>query len=67
MDVIFYSAHADRGELRRWLTAVRESSKQTPAVHLVHGEPPAQDAFAAQLRTDGYDVDVPERGNRHAF
>jgi metallo-beta-lactamase family protein len=62
-----YSAHADRGELRRWLTAVREASSRKFAVHLVHGEPSAQDEFAGQLRGEGYEVDAPERGSRHAF
>jgi metallo-beta-lactamase family protein len=59
-----YSAHADRGELRRWLDAVRGKSRQAPAVHLVHGEPLAQDALASTLRQDGYTVTTPERGTR---
>jgi metallo-beta-lactamase family protein len=57
-----YSAHGDRHELQRWLDAVRAGNANgaAPAVHLVHGEPEAQDAFAAQLRAAGYpSVDAP--------
>ena len=62
-----YSAHADRGELRRWLNAVRGSSKSALPVHLVHGEPPAQDALAETLRGEGYVVTTPERGSKVAL
>lgn len=62
-----YSAHADRGELRRWLNAVRGSPDRELAVHLVHGEPSAQDTFAKVLRDDGYSVTTPERGTRQTF
>ena len=59
-----YSAHGDRRELARWLGAVRESSPRLQAVALVHGEPDAQDALAAALRSDGYRVEVPRPGDR---
>ena len=51
-----YSAHGDRTELQRWLDTVREGNANAaaPVVHLVHGEPEAQDAFAEQLRGAGY-------------
>ena len=51
-----YSAHGDRTELQGWLDAVRRGNADNaaPAVHLVHGEPEAQDAFAAQLTKAGY-------------
>ncbi len=51
-----YSAHGDRTELQGWLDAVRAGNREetAPAVHLVHGEPEAQDAFAAQLHAAGY-------------
>jgi metallo-beta-lactamase family protein len=62
-----YSAHADRGELRRWIDAVRGNSKRDLPVHLVHGEPEAQDAFAESLRADGYVVTAPERGSTVSF
>jgi len=57
-----YSAHADRSELKRWIDAVRGPTKGKLPVHLVHGEPDAQDAFATTLRADGYDVAIPARG-----
>ncbi len=59
-----YSAHADRNELARWLDAVRATSPALGRVFLVHGEPDAQDAFAAASRGRGYDVVCPEPGAR---
>lgn len=43
------SAHADRGELRRWLAAAPRRPRQ---VWLVHGEPQARAALAEALRLD---------------
>lgn len=57
-----YSAHGDRGELQAWLDSVRAGNRSgaAPVVHLVHGEPEAQDAFALQLKAAGYpDVTTP--------
>ena len=62
-----YSAHADRGELTRWLDAVRASSDGSPPVWLVHGEPPAQEALAARLGERGYRVQIPAPGDRATF
>ena len=59
-----YSAHADRTELARWLGTVRETSPRLGAVHLVHGEPGPQDAFAEQLRAAGYAAECPEPGRK---
>src|SRR5262249_8037422 len=59
-----YSAHADRHELAEWLAAVRTTSKATPRVYLVHGEPASQDALAASLGADGYPVQSPALGDR---
>jgi len=59
-----YSAHADRNELQRWLDAVRGPNAQKLPVHLVHGEPRAQDALAEILRGKGYAITTPERGTR---
>jgi metallo-beta-lactamase family protein len=63
-----YSAHADRHELHRWLQAVRHhgvpDGRARPHVLLVHGEPPAQEAFAEMLRADDFRVDVPAPGDR---
>lgn len=54
-----YSAHADRGELTRWLDAVRATSPGLADVFLVHGEPAAQDALAAKLTAVGYAASCP--------
>lgn len=58
-----YSAHADRTELRRWVDTVRSTSPALQDVLLVHGEPKAQDAFAATLAGAGYAVQCPEPGS----
>jgi metallo-beta-lactamase family protein len=58
-----YSAHADRIELAGWLDAVRARSPELRQVHLVHGEPAAQDAFALWLTAKGYAVDAPALGD----
>lgn len=61
-----YSAHADRTELHAWLRAVRQhgqgDGRDRPTVYLVHGEAEAQDAFADQLRADGFRVEIPSPG-----
>ncbi|GAB1343280.1 MBL fold metallo-hydrolase [Gemmatimonas sp.] len=61
-----YSAHADRTELHAWLRAVRRGGaaegRNHPTIHLVHGEAEAQDAFAEQLRGDGFRVEIPSPG-----
>lgn len=61
-----YSAHADRGELQRWLDAVREAGKADgrprPKVYLVHGEKDAQEAFAERLKADDFVVEIPAPG-----
>jgi len=62
-----YSAHGDRSELRRWLDAVRGPNERQLTVHLVHGEPGAQDVLAASLRDGGYTVTTPERGSLQTF
>jgi metallo-beta-lactamase family protein len=59
-----YSAHGDRHELQGWLDTVRAGNPggSAPQVFLVHGEIPAQDAFASQLAAAGYDrVSAPAR------
>jgi metallo-beta-lactamase family protein len=58
-----YSAHADRGELRRWIDAVRASSPALGSVYLVHGEAPARDALADTLGGAGYRVETPNPGD----
>ena len=61
-----YSAHADRGELSRWIDAVRGSARPMP-VCLVHGEPEAQDAFAATLQGKGHGTTTPSPGDTVSF
>ena len=57
-----YSAHADRGELRAWIDAVRAQSPALETVWLVHGEADAQDALAASLNAGGYRTNCPLPG-----
>jgi metallo-beta-lactamase family protein len=61
-----YSAHADRTGLAAWLDAVRAGGSESSLSHvwLVHGEPDAQDAFAATLTGKGYAVSCPSPGDR---
>jgi metallo-beta-lactamase family protein len=59
-----YSAHADRTELLRWLDAVKAHTPELRDVHLVHGEPAAQDAFAERLGELGYRASCPSPGTR---
>jgi metallo-beta-lactamase family protein len=62
-----YSAHADRKELAAWLDAVKANSPQLTGVHLVHGEPQAQDALRTTLVAKGYTVTCPEPYTRVIF
>jgi metallo-beta-lactamase family protein len=62
-----YSAHGDRGELRRWIGAVAEGRTAKPPVWLVHGEQTAREALGAQLRSDGYRIELPLPGNTFAL
>jgi metallo-beta-lactamase family protein len=52
------SAHADADEIIAW---IRSAPTPPRRVYLTHGEPAAQDTFAARLRLElGLDVHVPE-------
>ncbi len=62
-----YSAHADRTELRTWLDVVKAGSPNLATVHLVHGEPEAQDALRTTLEAKGYTVTCPEPHTRVTF
>ena len=62
-----YSAHADRTELASWLDAVKAGSPQLSGVHLVHGEPHAQDELQTTLTAKGYTVTCPEPHTRIVF
>ncbi|TFG39081.1 MAG: MBL fold metallo-hydrolase [Syntrophobacterales bacterium] len=54
-----FSAHADKDEMRRFL---KQSNLRIKRIALVHGEETQSLAFAEELRTEGYDVVVPRRG-----
>lgn len=49
-----YSAHADQSDLLRFVEGMSEPPKQ---IRLVHGEPEAQKALAAELQKRGYQVE----------
>ena len=53
-----FSAHADRDDLFRWLSALKRAPKQ---VFVTHGEPDVAKGFSALLRgKTGWSVSVPE-------
>ncbi len=54
-----FSAHADKDEMLRFL---KQSNLRVKQIALVHGEEAQALAFAAELKTEGYDVVVPRRG-----
>jgi metallo-beta-lactamase family protein len=56
-----FSAHAGRGDLRRWLSAFRERPEK---LFLGHGEEKACLSFAAELEADGWPVVVPRFRDR---
>lgn len=62
-----YSAHGDRSELLRWIEGVRTTSPALRQVHLVHGEPEAQETFSNELRIRGIDVTAPTPGSKSPF
>jgi metallo-beta-lactamase family protein len=59
------SAHADQGEIMRWLQGFKTPPKKT---FIVHGEPPAQAALKAKIVADlGWDVVIPARGDHFSL
>ena len=53
-----FSAHADRGELMRWLSSLKEAPRH---LFVVHGEVKVAQAFAEHVNKElGWDVSVPE-------
>ena len=55
------SAHADQGEIMKWLRGFKQPPKKT---FIVHGEPPAQAALKARIIEDlGWEVEIPARGD----
>ncbi len=56
------SAHADAGEIMRWLRTLPRAPKMT---YLVHGEPKAQDALRLRIAKElGWPVHVPAHGEK---
>jgi metallo-beta-lactamase family protein len=56
------SAHADAGEIVRWL---RTFPSPPGVTYLVHGEPPAQDALKLRIERElAWNVQVPRHGDR---
>ncbi len=54
-----FSAHADKNEMRRFL---QESNLNIKRIALVHGEEDQTLAFAEDLKSDGFAVVVPRKG-----
>jgi metallo-beta-lactamase family protein len=58
------SAHADAGEILRWLGTF---PKEPGITYLVHGEPPAQVALKKRIEKElGWNVHIPEYGEKVA-
>jgi metallo-beta-lactamase family protein len=56
------SAHADAGEIQRWLSGFVRAPEMT---YLVHGEPPALEALRQRIARElGWPVDVPQYRSR---
>jgi metallo-beta-lactamase family protein len=59
------SAHADAGEIMRWLKGFTGAPTQT---FIVHGEPAAQDALAARIRAElGWSTHAPQHREKVTF
>lgn len=54
-----FSAHADKNEMLRFL---KKSNLKVKKIALIHGEEEQSLPFADELRSDGYKVTVPRRG-----
>lgn len=55
------SAHADQGEILRWLHGFKSPPKRT---FIVHGEPPAQQALQAKIKEQlGWETLIPQFGD----
>ena len=54
-----FSAHGDKNEMLRF---IKDSNLKIKKIAVVHGEPDQSIAFAERLRSEGYPVVVPKRG-----
>ncbi len=62
IEVSGLSAHADRGEMIRWL---RSAAQPPRRIFLVHGEPASATALAARITSElGWPVSIPAWGER---
>jgi metallo-beta-lactamase family protein len=53
-----FSAHADKGELFRWLSGLKKSPRH---LFVTHGEPDAAQSFAKFLREKkNWDISIPK-------
>jgi metallo-beta-lactamase family protein len=60
-----FSAHADRDDLLKWVSALKTPPRR---VFVTHGEPEASEAFAGLLRGNkGWDVSVPRYREKSAL
>lgn len=56
------SAHADQGEIIRWLKGFKQPPRKT---FIAHGEPKSQDALRERIVADlSWEVEIPEQGQR---
>jgi metallo-beta-lactamase family protein len=61
-----YSAHADYGELIRFLSC--QDKEKVKKIFLVHGEPESKVSFKEKLINEGYkDVEIPIRNESFVF
>jgi metallo-beta-lactamase family protein len=62
-DLPMLSAHADAGEIMRWLGGFENPPRRT---FVVHGEPSASEALRVRIRRElGWDASVPLQGQAH--
>ena len=59
------SAHADQGEIIRWLQGFKTAPKTT---YIVHGEPPVQAVLKAKIEKElGWHVVIPRQGDQYTL
>jgi metallo-beta-lactamase family protein len=66
-----FSAHADRGELLRWLEASTggglSAVQARPHIFLVHGEPDQLRPLGDSLQQSGFEITIPQRGESYTL
>lgn len=62
----FYSAHADRGELIRFMNC--QDSKEVQRLFVVHGDDDAREGMADMFRSAGFsNLEIPEQGQTYTI